>query len=157
MPPIAIATSNRCGVIGRYVLAALLALSPWACLAQQSTGKCTPTYQNHNMIDYGPLVFRSLSGRAVDPNSVPMAAGSVGLFAEEDHRLVATTQTDQDGSFKLAAIAPGRYRLVAEFRGFCVANVPLRIVLWPRGGLRRKLVLHMRTTAIDTCSFGSYK
>jgi hypothetical protein len=52
----------------------------------------------------------------------------MGLFPEEDHRLVAATAADQDGNFSFAAVVPGSYRLVFDFRGYCAANVPLRIV-----------------------------
>lgn len=43
----------------------LLALAVPFGQAQGATRKCTPTYQNHNAIDYGPLVFRNLSGWAI--------------------------------------------------------------------------------------------
>jgi hypothetical protein len=125
--------------------------------AQQSTEACAPVYQNHNMIDYGPLVFRGLSGYTIDPASARMRGGCIGLFTEKDHRLIATAEADQNGNFKFAATAPGRYRLVVDFRGLCVANVPLRIARWPHGGMRRKLVLHMVAGAIDACSFGGYR
>jgi hypothetical protein len=64
---------------------------------------------------------------------------------------------DQDGNFSFAAVVPGRYRLVVDFRGYCAANVPLRVVRWPRGGWHRKLVVHMSVGHIDTCSVGDYK
>jgi hypothetical protein len=134
-----------------------LALTASACRAQEPAGKCSPAYQNNNNIDYGPLVFRNLSGYDIDPASVRMAGGCIGLFTEEDHRLVAATTADQDGNFLFAAVVPGRYRLVVDFRGYCAANVPLRIVRWPRGGWGRKLVVHMNVGHIDTCSVGDYK
>ena len=134
-----------------------LALTASACRAQEPAGKCSPAYQNSNNIDYGPLVFRNLSGYDIDPASVRMAGGCIGLFTEEDHRLVAATAADQDGHFSFAAVVPGRYRLVVDFRGYCAANVPLRIVRWPRGGWHRKLVVHMSVGHIDACSVGDYK
>jgi hypothetical protein len=109
------------------------------------------------MIDYGPLVFRSLSGRALDPSSVQVPGGCIGLFTEDDHRLVGATETDQSGNYTFPAVTPGKYRLVVSCDGLCVANVPLRIVRWPRGGLYRKLILHMGAGAIDSCSYGSYR
>ena len=134
-----------------------LALTASACRAQQRAGKCSPAYQNNNNIDYGPLVFRNLSGYDIDPASARTAGGCIGLFAEEDHRLVAATAADQDGNFSFAAVVPGRYRLVVDFRGYCAANVPLRIVRWPRGGWHRKLVVHMSVGDIDACSVGDYE
>jgi hypothetical protein len=150
-------TDLECDAMRWFLTIVLFALTVSVSTAQESNGKCVPTYQDHNMIDYGPLVFRNLSGHDIDPYSVRMAGGCIGLFTEEDHRLVATTQTDQDGNFAFAKTAPGRYRLVVVFPGFCVANVPLRVVHWPRGGRLRRLVLHMMLGAIDTCSYGDYE
>ena len=140
-----------------FSIAALFALALSVSQAQESTKRCKPTYQNHNMIDYGPLVFRTLSGRAIDPTSAQVPGGCIGLFSDEGHRLIASAETDQEGNFAFPALAPGRYRLVAQCAGFCVANVPLRIVRWPRGRSHRKLVLHMKMAAIDACSYGDYK
>jgi hypothetical protein len=134
----------------------LFALAVPVSHGQSSTEKCSPVYQNHNMVDYGPLVLRKLSGYDIDPYSVRMAGGCIALFTEEDHRLIATTRADQDGNFVFAKVASGRYRLIVDFDGFCIANVPLRIVRWPRG-VRRKLVLHMMLRAIDVCSYGAYQ
>ena len=72
-----------------------LALTASACQAQERAGKCSLAYQNNNNIDYGPLVFRNLSGYDIDPASARMAGGCIGLFAEEDHRLVAATSRRQ--------------------------------------------------------------
>jgi hypothetical protein len=135
---------------------AFLAFMASVFQAQEPTGKCAPTYQNHNMIDYGPLVFRNLSGRAIDPSSAEVPGACLGLFTEDGHRLVAVTETDQDGNFAFATVEPGRYRLVARYDSLCTANIPLKIVRWPRGR-QRELVLHMKGRGIDQCSYGDYK
>ncbi len=137
----------------------LLALAVPFGQAQGATRKCTPTYQNHNAIDYGPLVFRNLSGWAIAPAAAAerISGACLGLFTEEEHRLVAVFETGPDGSFAFAALAPRRYRLVAQCEGLCVANVPLKIVRWPQGGWHRRLVLHMNVQGIDACSHGAYK
>jgi Carboxypeptidase regulatory-like domain len=134
----------------------LLAITVSTCQAQELAEKCAPTYQNHNMVDYGPLVFRKVSGRAIDPSSEEMPGACLGLFTDDGQRLVTVARTDQSGNFALTAIPPGRYRLVADVRGFCVANIRLRIVRWPRVA-HRELVLHMKPGAIDACSYGGYK
>ena len=139
----------------RWFLLAILFTLSISALAQGPVKTCAVTYRDRNMIDYGPLVFRNLSGYAIDPSSVRMAGGCIGLFTENDHRLVATAQPDESGNFAFAKVAPGRYKLVADFPGFCAANVPLKIVRWPRG--RAKLVVHMKPGAIDVCSYGDYK
>ena len=113
-------------------------------------------YENRNMIDYGPLAFRSIRGIVVDPSGVVVQGATIGVFTDPDHKLVAKTTTDAKGSFALQHISLGRYRLVAHFEGFCPANVPIRIVTWPRGGIERRLVVHAVAGAIDTCSYGAY-
>jgi hypothetical protein len=115
-----------------------------------------PRYENHNMIDYGPLVFRSVGGVVVDSAGVVVPGATIGVFTDVDHKLVTKTTTDARGSFTLQHISSGRYRLVAHFNGFCPANVPVRIVSWPHGGIGRRLVIHAVAGAIDTCSYGAY-
>lgn len=142
-----------------FLTIALAAVVIPACQAQESRPvNCSPEYQNHNMVDYGPLVLRGLSGRALDPSAVPIPEVCLGIFTDDSHRkLVASTLTDQQGNFAVRKLSPGKYRLVAQCNGFCAANVPLRIARWPSGGLNRHLVLHMNVRTIDGCSFGGYK
>lgn len=131
-------------------------LLPFAAQAQDAV-KCSVQYENRNQIDYGPLVFRRVSGHVVDRHSVQMRGGCMGIFAEENHKLIASTMADETSNFSLPTVPPGRYRLVARFDGLCAANVPLRIVRWPRGQVKRELVLHITATGIDICSYGAYK
>ena len=144
------------GALWWLLAMALFAFGAVGSEAQESF-KCFSEYQNHNMVDYGPLVFRHLSGRAIDPASVEIPGVCVGIFTEREHRLIATAVSDQDGKFALPAIPAGRYRLVAIFPGFCAANVPVKIVRWPRGDSKSRLVLHTVLPAIDACSYGDYK
>ena len=110
-------------------------------------------YENHNQIDPKPLRLNMVEGRATDSGGSEVWSACLGLFSEEDHTLLATTQTRQDGSFSFKNIPPGRYRLVVTSLGFCSANVPLRVVAG-RPRPTNTLVLHMVPTAIDTCSYG---
>jgi hypothetical protein len=85
----------------------------------------------------------------------------LGLFTEQDHRLVASSVADEEGYFRFRNISSGVYRLVVRdnYRGFCTANVRIRIVDWPRGGIlkRKRLVIHMQVAGVDTCSYGDFK
>jgi hypothetical protein len=116
-----------------------------------------PKYENRNMVDYGPLVFRGLAGQATDPSGVPVPGASVALFTKTDHKLVASAVTDESGRFRLPHVSRGRFRVVVHFDSFCPANVPVSIVWWPRGGIARKLQIHLSPDGIDSCSFGAYK
>jgi len=133
-------------------------------VAQQSTA-CNQPIKDVSETDFVPMqVYRTLAvrrvaGYAVDPNDVRMPTVCIGVFSPTDKRLVASAVADNDGRFQLPAIPPGKYRLVARAGGFCIAIVPLKIVSWPGGGMlkRRHLVLHMRLSALDVCSYGGYR
>jgi hypothetical protein len=94
-------------------------------------------------------------------DTVTIGEALVGLFTEEGHRLVASTEADSEGRFKLRAVPAGRYRLVVRDPTclLCVANVPLKVI-HGRGGVnyrRGALVIHMRPGGIDDCSYGELK
>jgi hypothetical protein len=131
-------------------------------IAQQTAPSCPNpiAYESHNQITPPPLSLRKISGRAVASDGVSVSNVCLGLYTEKDHRLVASAVADNEGYFQIRKIPAGRYRLAVKDRygGFCTANVPIRISAWPRSVLARKrLVIHMRPAAIDTCSYGDYK
>lgn len=111
-------------------------------------------YENHNQIDYGPLKVSAVKGMAVDNYGAPVPHTRILLFTNNEHELVSKTETNDDGFFDILKIADGKYRLVAKGYGFCVANVPLTIKA--RSGAKR-LVLHMKLGAVDSCSYGTLK
>jgi hypothetical protein len=133
----------------------ILALAIAAGAQETSTCKKDTSYENHNQIDYGPLQVQQITGIAKDPRGVALPKVCLFLFTENDHKLIASTATDDKGEFRIEPVAPGKYRLVAKYSWFCSANVPLMVK--KRGDKSRTLVLHMRPPAVDTCSFGAFK
>ena len=131
--------------------AALLAASSFAQQKGDSS-PCVAGYENHNQIDYGPLVVQDVKGTITDPQQVAVPKVCVGIFTEKDHKLVATTESDADGKFSLQSVPPGRYRLVVKADPLCAANVPLQVVK----NQKRKQVLrvHMKPRGLDSCSYG---
>lgn len=135
--------------------------------AQQSGNPCgcSITYENNNQVDPSPFSIRVIAGRAISEvggpaeEIGPLPGACLGLFTAQDHRLVATTVTNEEGRFQFDRVQVGEYRLVVRAAGHCVANVPLRIIRPTRVGTRqrRQIVLHMRPASIDTCSYGSYR
>jgi hypothetical protein len=132
---------------------------------QAQTPSCKPSiaYENRNQVEPKRSSVRRISGRVVAESGRPAKeVGSVpaciGLFTEEGHRLVTSVVADDEGRFKLTSFPPGQYRLVVRDPqdGFCVANMPLRVVRWPRGNAK-PLVIHMRPSSIDDCSYGDFK
>ena len=85
------------------------------------------SYENRNQTDYGPLHVAAVRGVAKDAQGVVMPKARVGVFTEAGHKLVAATQTDDDGQFELNDIPDGAYRLIAKYEGFSTANAKLRI------------------------------
>jgi hypothetical protein len=112
-------------------------------------------YQDQNQVDYGPLNVRRIEGFARDMESTPVPGTCVGVFTEQGHRLVSRAETDKNGWFALGTVKPGRYRLVAKYDSFGVANVLLDVAAWPSGGIfhNRALAVHLRPRNIDTTSF----
>lgn len=130
--------------------------------AQSPSCKSPIEYGNRNQVDTKRSSVRRISGRVIAEVGRPAKeAGSlpacIGLFTEEGHRLIASVVADEEGRFSLTSIPPGQYRLVVRDPQdvFCVANMPLRVVRWPRGKAK-PLVIHMRPSGIDDCSYGDF-
>ena len=145
----------------------LLVLASSASLtrAQQQPLSCKSPieYGNRNQIEPKRSSVRRLAGRVIMEVGNPAKEldplpACLGLFTEKDHRLVASAVADEEGRFKFSSVPAGRYRLVVRDpqNAFCVANMPLRVVRWPRGKTT-PLVIHMRFPGMDDCSYGDFK
>jgi hypothetical protein len=112
---------------------------------------CAIEYENHNQIDYGPLVVQDVKGTITDQqhNAVPRVC--VGVFSEKDHKLVVATESDADGNFSLQTTPPGRYRLVVKADPLCAANAPLHVVKHKRE--KQVLQVIMKPRGLDSCSY----
>jgi len=147
-----------------FLLTIIFILVP-ALLVNAQTPKCKSPidYGNRNQVDAKRSTVGRLSGRAIsevgDPakeiGPVPVC---LGVFTEKDHRLVASAVADEEGRFHFASIPLGRFRLVVRdpLNLYCLANMPLHVVKWPRGKAK-PLVIHMRPSGIDDCSYGDFK
>jgi hypothetical protein len=136
-----------------FCLAGYLFCSLQCAGAQEPPCKATMTYENHNQVDPKPLKLHGINGRTNDEQGMPIPRVCVGIYSEKDHKLVATTETAEDGHFALGKLPPGRYRLVAKHEVLCSANVPL-IVTSPQSRSKKELILHMNVAGIDKCSYG---
>ena len=136
-----------------------------ALLVNAQVPKCKSPieYGNRNQVDPTRSTVGRLSGHAIseagDPakqiGPVPVC---LGVFTEKDHRLVASAVADEDGRFNFGSIPSGWFRLVVRDpqNAFCLANMPLHVVKWPRGK-KKPLVIHMRPAGLDDCSYGDFK
>jgi hypothetical protein len=136
-----------------------------ALLVNAQTLKCKSPieYGNRNQVEPKRSTVRRLSGHAISEVGEPAkeigpVRACLALFTEKDHRLVASAVADEAGRFKFGSIPSGRFRLVVRdpLNLFCLANMPLRVVKWPRGKTK-SLVIHMRPAGIDDCSYGDFK
>lgn len=150
-----------------FILVAIL-LNGMRSYVQQPSGSCKQAivYENHNQSDPDPLSVRSLRGRVIaevgdKPQQIgPLPGACLGLFSEDEHRLIATETADHEGRFQFGKVSNGKYRLVVMIRGFCTANVPLQVTDGGRSKIARRqpLVIHMTPPlVIDRCSYGDYK
>lgn len=130
--------------------AALLAVPSFGQQKRDSS-PCMVEYENHNQIDYGPLIVRAVKGAITDPSQGAVPKVCVGIFNEKDHKLVATTESDADGMFSLQGVPPGQHRLVVKADPLCAANVPLRVV--KSQTKKDVLLVHMQPRGLDSCSY----
>lgn len=132
--------------------AALITLAglSWAAATQQPTACKEPIYENHNQVEPRPLTVHVARGTVTDPQHVPIPQACIAVFTANDHRLVATTETDDQGRFSLKDIQPGEYRLLAKYDSFCTPNILVRITKHRK---RKTLQVHMKTPALDSCSY----
>jgi len=130
----------------------LLSQPLFASQREGESSPCAVVYENHNQIDYGPLVVQEVEGTVVGPQQTAISKACVSVFTEKDHKLLATTLSDANGKFSLQSLPTGRYRLVVSANPLCAANVLLRVV--KHSMKKRILQVHMKARGLDTCSYG---
>jgi hypothetical protein len=98
------------------------------------------------LLDLAPISTRTISGRVVDPEGVPVPGNvmCIGLFDDSGKTLVATADADRVGRFRSKAIPPGLYRIVVRVAGFWSPRVRVKVVRWPAGGILKSHKLTIR-------------
>jgi hypothetical protein len=118
--------SERVGIIRimmRTLLALLIVFS--VCTLGLAHTKSTPCEQPIHydgeglrpQLGHKPVSVRSVAGKLIDTNRVPMPGICIGLFTDEDHKLVASSVSGEDGRFDFSDIPRGKYRLLARVHG----------------------------------------
>lgn len=138
------------------IVAILLCTLP---LASQDIRAKRVEYINRNQVDTPVISLNGVAGRAVDGDGVAVPNMRVALFTEKGHKFVAQVVTDENGFFRFGKIGKGNYRLVGrlEYDYLCPVNVRIRQVSSVKGSVGTKLVLQMRPSDIDDCSYGDTK
>lgn len=137
------------------------ALCSYSVIAQDADSDCSKPveYVNRNQVDPTRISLRGIEGRAIDSDGVAVPDVCVALFSEKERKLVAQTVTDENGYFRFGKISEGDYRLVGrlEYDHLCPVNVRIRQRKPSAGPGKKKLILHMRPSGIDDCSYGDTK
>jgi hypothetical protein len=141
--------------IGVLIAMCLLTFGLTAVSRETGTVCKDLSYENRNQTDYGPLRVSAVRGTAKDAQGVAVPKVCVGIFTETDHKLIASTQTDDNGHFNFKNIPEGNYRLVAKYEGFSPANAKLRIER--RSRKKKSLAVQMRFAGLDTSSYVELK
>ena len=141
----------------RFLAFAILSsIASSALSAQQKPPPCGELkYENHNMVDYGPLRISAVRGIVKDPLGVVIPDGCVGVFSESDHKLITAGGVDSEGLFEIPSIPEGKYRLIVACNSFCAANVS--IILRNQAHGKKRLVAIMRPGGIDDCSYVEWR
>lgn len=144
-----------------YILFFIL-LNVSIAFAQASFQGCPSTdeYVDCNKADPPSLAIRVVTGRIAEKSdgqeqkAKPVKGACISLFTENEHKLIASTITDEKGYFIFGAIKPGAYRLVAYDPQNTSSTANGRIRVYPKGrGPVPKgigLVIFLRP-AIDGC------
>ena len=131
----------------------MVAVSMSGAFAQQTENKCAQIkYSEHLTNPYryrlngleGQVVYGAVSERG----ELRGASGvCIGLFNQNDKRLVASATTESGGQFEFPDVAPGRYLLVLSMSQLHEIAVPIQIAGGPNanGFKYWGLLLHLRS------------
>lgn len=108
-------------------------------------------------VDCPTLAVRSLQVRVQDSQGVPIPKARVSVLIVTG-TTSAVRLTDENGTIILRC-APGYYKLLVSYPGFCPSLIPFHVVRWPRGGFfhARRVVVEMHGLSLDCNSCGAYK
>jgi hypothetical protein len=93
----------------------------------EASSTCKAEYQDRNQIDQGPLIVQEITRTVADSSHVAVPKACVALFTENDHKLLASVWSGDDGGFSLQSAPPGRYRVVVKRDALSPTNVRVRI------------------------------
>ena len=135
-----------------YFLSVLFLFLCIDCLAQKDAQCSSITYTDKNQVTPDSVAMKKVRGRIITHDDVPFIDGCVGLFREDDKRLVKVLTPNRKGEFQFDNIPNGRYRLVVKhiYNFYCVANISVEVGSdLPR---KRSLSVVMQPEGIDECS-----
>ena len=102
----------------------------------------------------------TVTGLVLDNQKLAVTGAAV-VVADSNRGFTRSTTTGQDGTFEIAGLQPGEFRLKASLHGFTSTQIDLRlevnqrlrldVVLQP-GGVAEDVVVHQTAPLLDTVS-----
>lgn len=74
--------------LAQLLFAAALLAEPLFAQQKGDSSACMAEYENHNQIDYGPLIVQEVEGMITDPQQVAVPKVCVGIFTQKEHKVV---------------------------------------------------------------------
>jgi len=109
-------------------------------------------FVDHNQIDY-TIKVKAVRGRVIyEGDGQAIVGACVALFDGTRSTLLRQVQADQNGRFTIEGISTGNYWLSVSDsqQALCPAASRLQV---RRAALKSKIVVVMKTAAIDSCSY----
>jgi hypothetical protein len=89
---------------------------PLAAHQERNSPPCTVDYENHNQLDYGPLIVQEAKGTITVPQQAAMPKVCVAVFTAKEHKLIATSESDMDGKFSVQNLPPATISVNCDSR-----------------------------------------
>ena len=126
----------KLAIRSNLMLLTLLTVGYQNVIGQQTDLHCSkiPTYNGGGLypqLGRDLVKMKTVSGRLLDHQNVPVPGVCAGLFSEHSDGLpglVKCVETDENGHFQMGNVKTGRYRLVARVPGFFVVDIPVIVV-----------------------------
>lgn len=89
------------------------------------------------------------------PNKIPIPDGTVELHEKNSEgRIIAQAKTDENGRFKFADVASGKYAIVASYPTLVTLHVPVRVTSKARKRQQKEIVIILNGLIDKPCGDG---
>ncbi|HKZ76972.1 MAG TPA: carboxypeptidase-like regulatory domain-containing protein [Pyrinomonadaceae bacterium] len=89
------------------------------------------------------------------PNKIPIPDATVELHEKNSEgRIIAQVKTDENGRFKFADVASGKYAIVASYPTLVTLHVPVRVTSKARKSEQKEIVIILNGLIDKPCGDG---
>lgn len=101
------------------------------------------------------IKISEVKGIILLPNKIPIPSAVVELHDKNSEgHIIAQVKTDENGQFKFADIASGKYAIVASYPTLVTLHVPLRVTSKSHKGEQKKIVIILNGIIDKPCGDG---